>query len=826
MNDQLPIHAVLPEVIQALQDHNTVILQAPPGAGKSTVLPLHILDTNWLKGQRILLLEPRRLAARGVAARLANQLQEEVGKTVGYRVRFENKTSSRTRIEVLTEGILTRRLQNDSTLEDVGLVIFDEFHERSLHADLALALCREAQQIMRPDLRLLIMSATLDGVQLSKLLNNCPIITSEGRQFPVAINYKAVDPDLPLHETMAREIRHSLQEDEGDILAFLPGTAEIRHTQELLEENTSGVAIFPLYGELSNRDQQLAIQPSTNGLRKIVLTTSIAETSLTIEGVRIVVDSGYARIPKFDPRTGLTRLTTVRVTRDAADQRAGRAGRLGPGVCIRLWNETVQRHLTPQRIPEIQEADLAPLVLELAQWGVCEISTLTWLTPPPQGAITQAKNLLQQLEALDKEGRITDRGKSILRLPTHPRIAHLLLESEQSQQQALASDIAALLEERDPLPGETGADLALRIEVLRKWRNKESVQAERSRLERIDRLAASWCKLLQIKTDTTLPDHETIGSLLYTAYPERIAKRIDQNGRYRLANGKIARLPKHDILEREEWLAIAYMDGGANEGKIYLAAPLDMDDVVHLARQYRVVAWDAQKGELIARTEERIGEIIVSTSPLKSITDEERLSILTDVVRREGISALNWNDAVVQWQARVTFVRRNRSNEAWPNVQTAVLIDSADIWLVPWLTTIRKREDFARIDLLPLLQTLLSYEQQQQLERFAPEKLIVPTGSEIRLDYTPENGIPVLAVRLQELFGLHETPTINEGRTKVMIHLLSPAYRPVQVTQDLFSFWKNTYQEVRKELRMRYPKHHWPEDPWTAEAARGVKKKK
>lgn len=825
MSDQLPIYAILPELLNVLNEQNTAILQAPPGAGKSTILPLHLLKANWLKGKCILMLEPRRLAARGVASRLAEQLDEQVGHTVGYQVRFENKTSAETRLEVLTEGILTRRLQNDPSLENIGLVIFDEFHERSLQADLALALCREIQQVIRDDLRILVMSATLDAQPLSILLGNAPVLTSEGRQYPIQLYYRAIHPDAALHEVMAEHIRKALHEFKGDVLAFLPGAAEIMRTSELLEKHVSDVVVHPLYGELSIQEQQLALQPNVHGLRKVVLATSIAETSLTIEGITIVVDSGFARNPKFDARTGLTRLETVRVTRDAADQRAGRAGRLGPGICIRLWSETIQRHLSAQRVPEILEADLAPLVLELAQWGIGNVQKMAWLSPPPQSALALANILLVQLDALNQEGHITERGKLMLGMPTHPRIAHLILESERGQHQALAADIAALLEERDFLPRESGADLALRIEVLRKWRSGERVQAERSRLERIERLVKSWCKLLKIKPDTPPPDHETIGRLLSAAYPERIAKRLDENGRYRLANGRTARLPRQDVLEREDWLAIAHMDAGTNEGKIYLAAPLNPSDVMHRAEKHRVVMWDFQKGELIARIEERIGEMIIASSSLKEVGEDERLPILLDVVKREGVSILNWNDAVLQWQARVNFLNQYRPDEDWPDVRTQIVMQSVDQWLGPWITNIRRKEDFARIDLLPLLNTLLSYEQQQRLEKLAPERIIVPTGSAIQLDYSSDTFIPVLAVRLQELFGLHETPTVNDGRTRVMLHLLSPAYRPVQVTQDLFSFWKNTYQEVRKELRIRYPKHHWPEDPWTAEAVRGVKRK-
>lgn len=828
MATDFPINDILPEVLSALENHRTVILQAPPGAGKSTVLPLHLLKAGWLGTQKMLMLEPRRLAARGVAQRLAAQLNENVGDTVGFRVRFENQVSARTQLEVLTEGILTRRLQTDSSLEGVGLVIFDEFHERSLHADLALALCREVQDVLRNDLRILIMSATLDAASLSSLLNNAPVLTSEGRQYPVALHYRAPDTDARLHDAMAEAVRKAVREFEGDVLAFLPGTGEIHRTQEILERTLPEFRIHPLYGDLPLREQQEALLPNAHGRRKIVLATSIAETSLTIEGIGIVVDSGYARVPRFDVRSGLTRLETVRVTIDAADQRAGRAGRLGPGVAVRLWSETTQRGLTKQRVPELLEADLAPLMLELAQWGVNNVNDLSWLTPPPAAAVKQAVELLTQLDALDEQKKITPRGKEMLRMPAHPRIAHLLLESVPQKQEALAADVAALLEERDPFQrgAESQADLVLRVEALRRWRNKDYVQAERARLERIEKLAVNWRKLLGVKADNTLPAHTAVGLLLAAAYPERIARRMEQNGRYRLANGRTARVQQNDPLGDEEWLAVAHLDAGSSgEGKIFLAAPLDPADVLHNAKPRRNVSWDAQKGELVARTEMRIGEMVATSTPLKEITDEERQRILLEVVRSEGQRLFNWTEAIVQWQARVLCLRQWRGQDAWPDVSTEALLQSAGEWLVPWLTGIRRRDDFKRIELLPLLQNLLPWELQQQLDKLAPEKITVPSGSHIALEYAPDGSAPVLAVRLQELFGLPETPAINEGRTRVMIHLLSPAYRPVQVTQDLHSFWQNTYQEVRKELRIRYPKHHWPEDPWTAEAVRGVKRK-
>lgn len=825
MTEALPIQEIIPELKQTLTAQNTVIVQAPPGAGKSTVLPLELLNEPWIKNRKIIMLEPRRLAARAVASRMASLLGEQLGETVGYRVRFENKIGKNTKLEVVTEGILTRMLQQDSSLEDTGLVIFDEFHERSLHADLALALCRDIQQVLREDLRIIIMSATLDGQQLSSLLNNAPILTSKGRQYPITYHYIPEDNDSPLPVRMVRAIRKAILKEEGDVLAFLPGAGEIMRTQELLEKEIPEVSIHPLYGDLPQQKQQEAILPHPYGLRKIVLATSIAETSLTIEGIKVVIDSGVSRVPKFDLRTGLTKLETIRITKDSADQRAGRAGRLGPGACYRLWNKGAHQHLIAQRTPEILEADLSPTILELANWGVQDIRSLTWLTPPVASSVNQAKELLSQLGALEN-GRITEHGKALLKLPTHPRIAHLLTEAHRYNLLSIAADVAAVLEERDPLPKETGANLATRIEVLRKWRNKEYVNAERGVLERIERLAQAWRKNIKTETDNSPPHYEEVGKLIAAAYPERIAKQKENDvQRFRLANGRIAKINEHDPLIHEKWLAVAHLDAGNQEGKIYLAAPLNPKDVLPLSYQKETVQWDTQKGILIARSEKRIGEIIVESTPLEKIPEEEKTAILCEVVRKEGLTLFKWPEELLQWQARVINLKNWRPEEEWPEVSSEYLKEHPEEWLSPYLSAIRKREDFQKLDTGMILSGNLSWELSQRIQILAPEKIKVPSGFEIKLQYFADGSTPVLAVRLQEMFGLLDTPTINEGRTPVLLHLLSPGYKPVQVTQDLKSFWKNTYPEVRKELRVRYPKHHWPEDPWTAEAVRGVKKK-
>jgi len=821
-----PVLEVIPELRKKLAEQNILILQAPPGAGKSTVLPLELLDEPWLAGKKVIMLEPRRLAARSVAGRLADQLGEEAGQTVGYRIRFETCISGNTRIEVVTEGILTRMLQNDTTLEDVGLLIFDEFHERSLQADLALALSYQLQQVLRNDLRILIMSATLDGEKLSALLN-APIITSEGKQFPVERKYLGMETDTPIATRMAKAVRKAFHENAGDILAFFPGAGEIMRTLTLLEEDEIDAEILPLYGDLPFKKQQEAILPNKYGRRKIVLATSIAETSLTIEGIVVVVDSGYARVPKFDPRSGLTRLETVRVTKDSAEQRAGRAGRLGPGVCYRLWTEATHHHLVPHRSPEILEADLTALVLELSEWGVKNVNELTWITSPPPGAISQATELLTALEALE-EGRITSKGRAMLKLPTHPRLAHMLDSVRSSEQElAIAIDVASLLEERDPLPREASADLALRVEYLRRWRNRERVHADGQSLERIERAASSWRKLFRLQPDNNPIKDEVIGRLLALAYPERIAKQLERNGdRYKLANGRVVRLAQHDHLTREPWLSVASLDAGAGEGKIFLAAALDERNLIHLAEEKETFRWDAERGLIVGAMEKRIGNVVLSSKPLTTIPGEKRLHLLCEAVKNEGLKILGWDTPQDQWQARVLSLRAWRKDEPWPDVSDENLLNTVEQWLSPYLLDANKRTDLQRLDLNSILASILPWELAGRLNLLAPPSLEVPTGSMIRIHYFPDGQLPFIEVRLQEVFGLLETPTVNEGRTKIILHLLSPGYKPVQVTQDLKSFWSNTYHDVRKELRMRYPKHSWPEDPFTAEAIRGPKKRK
>ncbi|HEX8061517.1 MAG TPA: ATP-dependent helicase HrpB, partial [Cyclobacteriaceae bacterium] len=759
-----PVLDILEDLRSALQRNPVVILQAPPGAGKSTILPINLLDQAWPGGNRIVMLEPRRLAARAVAMRMASLKEEEPGETVGYSVRFESKVSSRTRLHVVTEGILTRMIQSDNSLEGIGMIIFDEFHERSLQADLALALALQVQQVLRPDLRILIMSATLDSEYLSAKLNS-PVITSTGRQFEVERRYINIDPDSQLHIRAGKAIVKALNESTGDILAFLPGAGEIMRTQKLLEESNVGARVHTLYGDLAPKQQQEALMPDGSGARKIILATSIAETSLTIEGVKIVVDCGYSRVPRYDVRSGLTRLETVRVTRDAADQRAGRAGRLGPGVCYRLWAEATQHHLQPSRKPEIEEADLAPLMLELFQWGIRNVNELNWITAPPPGAVSQATELLEQLDAIDNN-TITPRGKEMLKLPTHPRIAHMLLVAKSigSDVIAVAADVAALLEERDPMR-DGGADLSLRIDMLRKYRAGERTTVDRNSLDRIEKLSASWRRLFNVKSSSSIVPDEQVGELVAAAYPERIARQeVKHSERFKLANGRAVRLPANDPLTREPWLAVAHLDGMAGEGKIFLAAPLNENDLKHLAVEHESVRWDKEREMIFASLESKVGSLVLSSRPLTKVDGIKRVKIWSDVIRESGLRMLGWSEDQTEWQARVMSLRKWRGTE-WPDVSDEALLQTLEAWLSPYVENISKRTELEKLDLNTILNSMLEWEMRRRSDQLAPAKMEVPSGSMIRLHYSMDGSDPVMEVRLQELFGLLETPTVNDGRT-------------------------------------------------------------
>lgn len=819
-----PVVDIIPALREKLLSDRIVILQAPPGAGKSTVVPVELLNESWLANQKIIMLEPRRLAAKSVAQRMAYLQQQEVGEKIGYRVRFDTQVSQQTKLEVVTEGILTRMIQSDNALEGVGLVIFDEFHERSLQADLALALCLQVQNVLRSDLRILIMSATLDAEALKKVLGaEVPVLTSEGKQFPIRTQYLAQKEEEWLNKRVVSAIRKAINEEEGDVLVFLPGSGEIQRVAEDIEQLNLNIRLHTLYADLPYQQQEAALLPNREGIRKVVLSTAIAETSLTIEGVKVVIDCGYARVPRFDSRSGLTRLETIRITKDSADQRRGRAGRLGPGVCYRLWAENMA--LVPQRKPEILEADLSSLVLELMQWGIKELNELTWITPPPLGAWSQAKELLQQLGAIDKNV-ITPQGKQMLSLPTHPRIAHMLTNTSKNKAMlSIVCDLAAVLEERDPLQKESGVDVALRVEALQKYRKGDRYFADRNVIARIEKLSAQWRKIL--KADAYNEDNlnHHLGELLLSAYPERLAQQLEKHGeRYKMANGRVVKLPANDPLMREAWLCTAQVDAGQKEGKIFLAAAVDEKSLKPLAKEQDVAMWDEEREMVAAFTTWRIGNVVIEKKPASKPSSEQIQQILIETIQAKGLKYMGFDEAHEQWQSRVLCLKQWRANEAWPDVSENVLLEKLSEWLTPYLNNIYKKSDLLKLDLLMMLQSTLPWELSNQLNALAPARLNVPSGSEIKLQYFADGRPPVMEVRLQEMFGLLETPTVNEGRNKIMLHLLSPGYKPVQVTQDLKSFWQSTYHEVRKELRMRYPRHHWPEDPWTAGAVRGVKR--
>lgn len=832
---QLPVTQLLPELCQTLAKQRAAVVAAPPGSGKTTLIPLELINQPWLAGQKILMLEPRRLATRAAARRMAQLLGERVGDRVGYQVRFEREISERTRIEVVTEGILTRRLQQDPELQGVGLIIFDEFHERSLHADLALALCLDVMENLREDLRLLVMSATLDTGAVAGLLGGAPVIIGEGRSHPVELRY--LDrPAADINQSVVRGVLRAIAETTGDILVFLPGTGEIRRAEASLgQQLPPGIALFPLYGDLSRGKQDAALTPQANG-RRVVLATSIAETSLTIEGIGAVLDAGWSRRPRFDPNSGLSRLQTVRVSAASADQRAGRAGRLGPGVCYRLWTVAEQARLVPHQAPELLEADLAPLVLELALWGVTTPDALRWLNPPPAGAYAQARELLQRLDALDAAGRITAVGRRMAGLALHPRLAHLLLNA--GEQLARALDLAGLLSERDILkraPGIThSVDIEERLQRLAVWRRgRRDSHAEpyldRAICQQVERAVKQWRRMLGTMKGQG-GSHLSVGGLLLLAFPDRIAQRCPgSNGRYLLASGRALLMPEGDPLGQHDYLVVAALDAGRREGRAYLAAPIGVDEIRDIQAQHiqvtQRVEWEAASQAVVAQEEERLGSIILSRRPLTRIDPETGCRAMLAGIRAMGLSVLPWSDSQLQWRQRVISLRSWLDQASWPDFSDTALLDTLEEWLAPWLDGISRREHLKRLDLYAILNSRLSWEQQQTLDKLAPATLLMPSGSRRRLNYQAGKP-PVLSVRLQELFGLQETPTVCHGSVSVMLHLLSPAQRPIQVTQDLAGFWERTYAEVRKELKGRYPKHYWPDDPYSAAPTARVRPEK
>jgi len=835
MRSGLPIDEALPRLRAALTDGRNAVLVAPPGAGKSTVVPLALLDEPWARGQKIVLLEPRRLAARAVAARMSSSLGERPGATVGYRMRLETRVSAQTRLEVVTEGVFTRMLQTDPALGGVAAVIFDEFHERSLNADVGLAFALDAQRHVAPALRVLAMSATLDGAAVARLLGGAPVIENAARVHAVETLYvgKGLPAlpgprgpgDEPADAVVARVVRRALVEAAGDLLVFLPGAGDIRRVQTRLREADLGadVDVLPLYGELPAAEQDAALDPARAGRRKVVLATNIAETSLTIDGVRAVVDSGLERRSVFDPGTGMSRLETQRISRASAEQRAGRAGRTAPGVCYRIWAESAQRTLAAQAPPEIATADLAPLALELAVWGT-DAAALDWLDSPPAATLEAARDLLRRLDALDDAGRATAHGRALHALGLHPRLAQMLLAARDLGAPRAGAELAALLSERDVLRGgragggERDSDIRSRLDYLRRG-------AREAALERVRRLERTFRGDLGTSRDAGGPDaHVEPGVLLAFAYPDRIAKRRPgDGGRYQLANGRGASFANPESIAREEFIVAVDVDDRERDARILLAAPLAREDLIeHFAAQLverEEVIWDARAEAVVARRTLRLGEIVIDDKPLVDIPPDAAAGALLEGLRALGIGALPWDDESRDLVARVEFV--HRLDGEWPDLSDAALI--ADLaWLEPFLAGTTRRAHLARVPLVAALRTRLTPKQQRELDELAPTHVTLPTGTRAKIDYRDDNA-PVASMRMQEVFGLAATPKIGGGRVPVTFKLLSPAHRPLQVTRDLASFWRNAYVDVRKDMRGRYPRHYWPENPLEAEPTKRAK---
>lgn len=814
----LPIDEVLPLLKEQLRERDNVVLVAAPGAGKTTRVPLALLDEPWLAGRKIIMLEPRRIAARSAARYMAAQLGEEVGETIGYRIKQDTRVGQRTRVEVITEGVLTRMLQADPELTGIGLVIFDEFHERNLHADLGLALCCESQAVLREDLKLLVMSATMDAEPIAAMLQNAPIVRSEGRAYPVETHYAEHTVDGRIEPAMVRVIWRALADHDGDLLVFLPGVGEIRRVEAQLKESGLGrdIKIAPLYGNLSPSLQDEAIAPAVKGIRKIVLTTSIAETSLTVEGIRVVIDSGLMRVPRFSPRTGMTRLETMPVSQASADQRRGRAGRLGPGVCFRLWTEQEHRQLPAHRTPEIKEADLAPLALELASWGNSDPAQLAWLDTPPAASYQQARALLIELGALDGAGLITAHGKRIAELGMHPRLAHMILKAMPLGLGGLACELAAILSERDFLRGQRDAldaDVRHRVEAIRGMYTG-LLTVDESASHRIAVEAAQWKRELHLGQDKS-DEIDACGLLLAFAYPDRIGQQR-KLGHFMLRNGRGAALATVQSLSSADYLVAADVSDDGVESRIYLAAPVQEQELQEHLRSQIVtgvtVSWDHAVHAVRGWKRWMLGALLLKEVPLSKLTSEEMLEGMLEGIQAEGLTILPWTRTARQLQQRLIFLHHCEPEAGWPHVTDDELLATVRDWLGPYLHGKKNRDDLGRLKLVEILESMLSWPQRRELDEHAPTHMVVPSGSRIPVDYE-DAASPMIAVRLQELFGLKETPLLGRNRVPLTVHLLSPAQRPVQVTRDLSSFWREAYFEVKKDLKGRYPKHYWPDDP-------------
>jgi ATP-dependent helicase HrpB len=811
----LPIDEALPALTAGLGAGNAAVLVAPPGAGKTTRVPLVLAEQPWAADKKILVLEPRRLAARAAADRMARTLREQVGGTVGLRVRFGSRVSHRTRIEVVTEGIFTRLILDDPSLEGVAAVLFDEFHERSLDADLGLALARDAQQGLRGDLKLLVMSATLDGARIAKLLGDAPAIESAGRAFPVETRYLGRDTREPVERQVADAVMRALRADPGSVLAFLPGAAEIRRAEMLLRErvNDPAVEVVTLYGALDAQTQDRAIAPAPPGRRKVVLATSIAETSLTIEGVRIVVDSGLARVPRYEPDVGLTRLETVRVSRAAADQRRGRAGRTEPGVCYRLWDEPQTASLEPYDRPEILAADLSGFLLDLAEWGVSKPATLAFLDAPPVGALTEARALLTELRALDAAGRITEHGKRLRALSLPPRLARMVVDAAAEGAGGDAAEIAAILSERGL--GGDDVDLGHRLEQFRRDRSRRGEEARR--------MARRWAE--QASGGAAGETNISVGAVLAFAYPDRIAKNRGGSGAFLLVNGRGANVDPASALAREPFLAVAELAGTAAQARILLAAPIALVEIeARFADRIEAreeIVFDDKSASLRGRRSRRLGAVLLSDRPMRIDSNEDTARILAEGIARIGVDRLFWTKSLDQMRDRVNFMRR-AEGEPWPDLSDAGLAANAGEWLAPILLFKTELAEITPDELDTALSALVPWTLRRRLDSEAPTHFAAPSGSSVPIDYTAEEG-PKLSIRVQELFGLDRHPAIAGGKVPLVIELLSPAHRSVQVTRDLPGFWRGSYAAVKAEMRGRYPRHPWPDDPLRASATRRAK---
>ncbi len=811
----LPIDAVLPDLMAALAARTSVVLVAPPGAGKTTRAPLALLDEPWMAARKLLLLSPRRVAARAAAARMATTLGEPVGQTVGFRVRLENRTSAATRIEVITEGVFTRMILADPSLDGIAAVLFDEFHERSLEGDLGLALALDAQGALREDLRLLVMSATLDGARVAALMDEAPCVVSEGRLHPVDVRYLGRDARAPVEQQMADAIVAALRAETGSLLCFLPGAREIERTAQRLRERVSdfGVDIHTLYGALDARDQDAAIAPAKDGRRKIVLATSIAETSITIEGVRVVIDCGLSRRPRFEPSTGMTRLETVRSSRASADQRKGRAGRTQPGACWRLWDEAETRSLAPFDRPDILETDLAGLALDLAAWGARDPAQLRWLDTPPAAAWREAQALLRDLDALDDDGRITAEGEAIAAVPLHPRLAHMVTRAAATGEARMAAMLAMLLSERGL--GGRDVDLRARLQAFDRDRAPRATAARRM----AEGIASRVGKGAQ-----AVWTPERAGALLLYAYPERVAKARGKRGEFLMANGRAAAVDETDALARSTYLAVAEAAGRAERTTILSAAPVDALDVEE-AFADRIetadeVMFDPSTSGVRARRTRRLGRIVLGEAPLERPDPERLRAALLEAVRTHGLRVLAWSDGARQARARIALMRR-LDGDAWPDVSDEALLGTLEDWLSPALAGVTRLDALGE-GLSSALLARLPYDLRRRLDDEAPARFRTPADGDHLIDYTAENG-PALDVRLQEMFGVGQHPAVAKGRAPLLVRLLSPAHRPVQTTRDLPGFWRGSYAAVRAEMKGRYPKHPWPEDPLAAEPTRRAK---